>query len=161
MTAGEDPAALAFWRAHQARAAAQVAKLRVGAPRPGLPARDPVALRAALGLALVAALTVAGGEAPERLRRAVLPELDRPAPVPAQRLEAWVTPPAYTGAAPVFLNPAGGEATVPQGSRLQVAVSGGSGAPPLLSTDAGRRRLPRAGRRQLPGRNAAREPAAA
>ena len=48
-----------------------------------------------------------------------------------------MTPPAYTGAAPVFLNPAGGAATVPQGSRLQVAVSGGSGAPPLLSADAG------------------------
>ena len=135
--AGDDPTALAFWKAHQARAAAQVAKLRVGAPRPGLPARDPVALRAALALALVAALTVAGGEAPERLRRALLPELGRPAPAPSQRLEAWVTPPAYTGAAPVFLNPAGGAATVPQGSRLQVAVSGGSGAPPLLSTDAG------------------------
>jgi hypothetical protein len=133
----DDPAALAFWRAHQERAAAQVAKLRVGAPRPGLPARDPVALRAALAVALVAALTVAGGEAPERLRRALLPELDRPALPPAQRLEAWVTPPAYTGAAPVFLNPAGGAATVPQGSRLQVAVSGGSGAPPQLATDAG------------------------
>jgi hypothetical protein len=134
---GDDPATLAFWRAHQARAAAQLARLRVGAPRPGLPARDPVALRAALGLALVASVTVAGGKAPERLRRALLPELERPAPAPAQRLEAWVTPPAYTGAAPLFLNPAGGAATVPQGSRLQVAVSGGSGAPPLLSTDAG------------------------
>ena len=55
----------------------------------------------------------------------------------AQKLEAWVTPPAYTGAAPVFLNPAGGAAAVPAGSRLQVAVSGGSGAPPVLSTDAG------------------------
>jgi hypothetical protein len=135
---GDDPAALAFWRAHQARAAAQVAKLRVGAPRPGLPARDPLALRAALAVALVAALTAAGGEAPERLRRALLPELERPAPAPAQRLEAWVTPPAYTGAAPVFLNPAGGAATVPQGSRLQVAVSGGGGgAPPHLSTESG------------------------
>jgi Domain of unknown function (DUF4175) len=134
---GDDPATLAFWRAHQARAAAQLAKLRVGAPRPGLPARDPAALRAALSLALVASVTVAGGEAPERLRRALLPEFERPAPAPAQRLEAWVTPPAYTGAAPVFLNTVGGAATVPQGSRLQVAVSGGSGAPPLLSTDAG------------------------
>jgi hypothetical protein len=135
--AGEDPAAQALWRAHQGRAAAQVARLRVGVPRPGLPARDPVALRGALALALVSALTVAGAEAPERLRRALMPELDRPAAAPAQRLEAWVTPPAYTGAAPVFLDPAGGAATVPQGSRLQISVSGGSGAPPLLITEAG------------------------
>ena len=154
---GDDPATLAFWRVHQARAAAQLAKLRVGAPRPGLPARDPVALRAALGLALVAALAVAGGEAPERLRRALLPEFERPAPAPSQRLEAWVTPPAYTGAAPVFLNPAGGAATVPQGSRLQVAVSGGSGAPPLLSTDAGDVPFRALDGAQLPGRNAARD----
>ena len=133
----DDPAARALWQAHQERAAAQIARLRVGAPRPGLPARDPVALRAALGLGLVSAFAVAGGEAPERLRRALLPEFSRPAPVPAQRLEAWVTPPAYTGAAPVFLDPAGGAATVPQGSRLQVAVSGGSGTPPQLATDAG------------------------
>lgn len=136
-TAGADPAALALWQAHQRRAAAQVAKLRIGAPSPGLPARDPVALRGALAVALVASLTVAGGDAPQRLRRALLPTFDRPAPAPAQRLEAWVTPPAYTNAAPVFLNPAGGNATVPQGSRLQVAVSGGSGAPPLLTTDEG------------------------
>lgn len=135
--AGDDPTALAFWRAHQARAAAEVARVRVGLPRPGLSARDPVALRAALALGLVSALAVAGGEAPERLRRALLPDLGRPVPVASQRLEAWVTPPAYTGAAPVFLDPAGGEASVPQGSRLQVAVSGGSGAPPVLSTDDG------------------------
>lgn len=136
-SSSDDPAAQALWQAHQDRAAAQIARLRVGAPRPGLPARDPVALRAALGLGLVSAFAVAGGEAPERLRRALLPEFSRPAPAPAQRLEAWVTPPAYTGAAPVFLDPAGGAGTVPQGSRLQVAVSGGSGAPPQLTTDAG------------------------
>jgi hypothetical protein len=40
---------------------------------------------------------------------------------PAVRLEAWITPPAYTGAAPIFLDPAGGAASVPAGSRLQVA----------------------------------------
>ncbi|MFC7541646.1 DUF4175 family protein [Siccirubricoccus deserti] len=48
--------------------------------------------------------------------------------MPALRLEAWVTPPGYTGAAPVFLDAAGGSATVPAGSRLQVSLSGGSPA---------------------------------
>jgi len=133
----DDPAALAFWRAHQARAAAEIRRLRVGAPRPGLARRDPRALRAALALGLLATLVMAGSEAPERLRRALSPTFAGPAPAAALRLEAWVTPPAYTGAAPVFLDAAGGAATVPQGSRLQVAVSGGRGGVPELATAAG------------------------
>jgi uncharacterized protein (TIGR02302 family) len=80
---------------------------------------------------------MAGMEAPERLRRALLPSFAGQAPAPALRLEAWVTPPAYTGAAPVFLDPAGGAATVPQGSRLQVAVSGGTGGVPELVSGPG------------------------
>ncbi len=130
--AAGDKLALALWEVHRARAAASVAALKVGLPRPGLAKRDPRALRAALGLSVLAALVVAGPEAPERLRRAVVPALAAPAPTPALRIEAWITPPAYTGAAPVFLDPAGGEVTVPQGSRLQVAVSGGTGGVPDL-----------------------------
>ncbi|MDN3565728.1 DUF4175 family protein [Paeniroseomonas aquatica] len=129
---GDDPAALALWRVHQQRAAAQIERLKVGMPRPGLPARDPRALRGALVLGVLAALTLAGGEVAERLRRSVLPDFASAAPGPGLRLEAWVTPPAYTGAAPVFLDPAGGTATVPAGSRLQVALSGGGGAVPEL-----------------------------
>lgn len=135
-TAAEDPEALALWRAHQARAAAAIRRLRVGPPRPGLAARDPRALRAALGIGLVAAFVMAGGDAGQRLARALVPALPGPAPAAALRLEAWVTPPAYTGAPPIFLPAAGGEATVPQGSTLQVAVSGGQGGAPELLRDA-------------------------
>jgi hypothetical protein len=150
-TGAGDPASLALWRAHQARAAAALRALRVGPPRPGLAARDPRALRAALLVALIAAFTVAGPEAPERLRRAVVPSLAAPvAPAPALRLEAWITPPAYTGAPPVFLDSAGGAATVPLGSRFHVALSGGptggvpelvldQAAEPFRALDAGRR----------------------
>nr|WP_275668652.1 TIGR02302 family protein [Crenalkalicoccus roseus] len=130
--ATEDPAALALWRAHQARAAAELRALRVGAPRPGLARRDPRALRSALLLGLIAGLVMAGGEAPERLHRALTPAFALAPPAPALRIEAWVTPPAYTGAAPVFLPAAGGGATVPEGSRLQVALSGGRGGVPEL-----------------------------
>lgn len=131
-----DPSSLALWRAHQARAAAALRRLRVGPPRPGLAARDPRALRAALLLALVAAFTIAGPEAPERLRRAVTPSLAaKVPPPPALRLEAWITPPGYTGAPPVFLDPAGGAVTVPAGSKFQAALSGGpagGGVPELV-----------------------------
>ncbi|MGG5811317.1 DUF4175 domain-containing protein [Falsiroseomonas sp. CW058] len=130
--AASDPMALAVWEVHRARAAASIRRLRVGIPRPGLARRDPIALRAALGLSLLAALVVAGPEAPERLRRAVIPAFAAPLPPPALRIEAWITPPAYTGAAPAFLDPAGGAVSVPQGSRLQVSLSGGTGGVPDL-----------------------------
>jgi len=131
----EDPETLALWRAHQARALKGLRRLRVGAPRPNLAARDPHALRAGLLVALCAALVFAGGEAGERLRRALWPSLHAAPIGAALRLEAWVTPPAYTGAAPIFLDRAGGALTVPQGSTLQVALSGGSGGTPELRVD--------------------------
>jgi uncharacterized protein (TIGR02302 family) len=130
--AGKDPLAEAVWQVHRARAIAAIGRLRVGLPRPGLAKRDPIALRAALGLSLLAALVIAGAEAPERLRRAVAAEMPPAVLPPSLRLEAWVTPPAYTGAPPLFLDPAGGRAGVPAGSRLQVSLSGGTGGVPEL-----------------------------
>jgi uncharacterized protein (TIGR02302 family) len=130
--AGADPLAQAVWQVHRDRVLSSVRRLRVGLPRPGLARRDPIALRAALGLSLLAALVIAGPEAPERLRRAFAADVAMPAPPAPMRLEAWITPPAYTAAAPVFLDPAGGEVSVPAGSRLQVALSGGTGGAPDL-----------------------------
>jgi uncharacterized protein (TIGR02302 family) len=135
--AAADPVAQAVWEVHRARTLASVRRLKVGIPRPGLARRDPIALRAALGVALLAALVIAGGEAPERVRRAFAAEVAVPTAPPPMRLEAWVTPPQYTGAAPIFLDPAGGRVTVPAGSRLQVALSGGTGGTPDLQIDSG------------------------
>lgn len=129
---GDDPASLALWRAHQARMAARLSDLRVGRPRPGLPARDPRALRLGLLVALAAAFVIAGPEAPERLRRALIPAFaGPPAPLPL-RIEAWATPPAYTGAAPVLLEAAGGTVSLPAGSRVQLSLSGAPGEAPRL-----------------------------
>ena len=129
---GQDPMALALWQVHQRRAAAAIAKLRLRAPSPGLPARDPRALRAVLVLGLVTAFTISGGDTVQRLRRAAWPAFGTAPPATALRIEAWVTPPAYTGAAPIFLDPAGSTARVPAGSKLQLALSGGGAAVPDL-----------------------------
>lgn len=43
-----DPATRALWALHQKRAAALVARLSAGPPRPAMPRRDPFALRAAI-----------------------------------------------------------------------------------------------------------------
>jgi uncharacterized protein (TIGR02302 family) len=126
---GPDTAAVALWQAHVARAVRQVRRLRIGLPRPGLARRDPRALRAALVVALVAAVAIAGDDAPARLALAMEPTLPRDTPPPATELQAWITPPAYTRLAPVFLKAEGGAVSVPAGSRLTVSVTGGDGTP--------------------------------
>lgn len=123
-----DPAAVALWQAHQARAAAVIRQLRAGWPHPGLARRDPRGLRGGLVVALVAGLAIAGARAPERLAAALWPNLSASA-APAPRLLAWITPPAYTGVAPIYLHPGMPPEPIPAGSRLAVSLAGGSGQP--------------------------------
>jgi len=132
--AGDDPITQALWQAHRDRAAAKLGQLRVARPSPGLAARDPRAFRAAVLVALVAGLGMAGLEAPERLLAALVPPFAEPGAAPtalAARFEAWVTPPAYTGAPPQFLKAEGGAVAVPTGSRLHMVLST-SASPPEL-----------------------------
>ena len=127
----EDPVMTALWRAHVERAAARAAALRAGWPKPRLAARDPYALRALVVLALVTTFFMAEGERWKRVAAAfdfsgaIAPRL--------YRVDAWVTPPVYTGRAPVLLpgvrhdEPAPGEiaaVSVPAGSLLVVRATG-------------------------------------
>lgn len=128
-TAGAEGEAL--WAAHQARMGALITRLRVGLPRPGLAARDRMALRGGLLVALGAALGVAGADAPALLARGLTPHLMGTTPAAPLRVEAWITPPAYTGAPPIFLDTRGGQVMAPLGSRFQAAVSGGTGVPEI------------------------------
>jgi uncharacterized protein (TIGR02302 family) len=130
--AGDDDASRALWQAHVARAVRQIRRLRVGFPRPGLARRDPRALRAALVVALIAALAIAGPDAPGRLASAMEPVLPRAPGAPATEVQAWITPPAYTRLAPIFLKPEGGAVAAPAGSHFTASVTGGSGTPSLL-----------------------------
>lgn len=124
-----------LWAAHVARARAQLTRLRLRAPRPMLAAADPRALRALALLALAASLGIAGPDTAQRLTRAVHPGFTPgPAPLPA-RLQAWITPPPATGQAPLFLKPDGGAVTIPEGAKLQISLTGGSGtSEPTLDT---------------------------
>ena len=116
--------AIALWTAHIARAASQLKNLRIGTPRPGLAARDPRALRAALLIALIASLTIAGEQAPGRLSRALQPQTAAAGIAPALQIQAWITPPNYTGMAPIFLKQEGGTVSVPAGALLTANVTG-------------------------------------
>jgi uncharacterized protein (TIGR02302 family) len=122
----------ALWQAHLARALADLQRIRVGVPHPGLPRHDQRALRVALAVALIAALVIAGPDAPGRLSAGLWPRVSFALSSAPTELHAWVTPPAYTRLAPIFLNPAGGSVTVPKGSELHLALSGGAGRPSLV-----------------------------
>lgn len=125
----------ALWGAHRARVLGQLRGLRVRWPRPGLPARDGRALRALVGVGLVAAIVIAGDEAPRRIWAAVAPGLPQGAAAPGTVVQAWATPPAYTGLPPVFLKPGTPAAPIPAGSHLTVNVTGGHGEPGLALDD--------------------------
>lgn len=126
-----DEAGTALWQAHVARAAAQLRRLRVGLPRPGLARLDRRALRGGLLVGLVASVVIAGDDGPARVLAALQPNLPRAAAAPATQLQAWITPPGYTRIAPLFLRPDTHAVSVPAGSHLTVSVTGGQGLPVL------------------------------
>ncbi len=131
-----DPGALALWRLHQRRVAEQIRRLRVGRPRGGLLGVDPYGLRAPLLIGLGLALIAAWGEMGPRLARAVLPELTLFGPVKPPTLVLWVTPPAYTGLAPLTLDPGAAAEqpiAIPVDSTLLAQVEGGRRIPVLES----------------------------
>ena len=126
-----DAWAEALWRAHVKRLFASVKNLRVKFPSPGLPARDPYALRFAVLLAVVAGFVFAGHDWNRRLANAFLPALVAGG-APAA-LDAWIDPPAYTGEAPIYLSrgDAGETVAAPAGSKLALRVHGARGTPRL------------------------------
>ena len=128
-----DAAAVALWSAHVARAKAQIARLRLKAPRPVLAAADPRALRAFVLIAFGACLGIAGSDSWSRLAGALHPEFSKALPPPSAVLQAWITPPGYTGLPPIFLKSDSPEISAPEGSKLAVSVTGGAvGEPPVL-----------------------------
>ncbi|WP_378948277.1 TIGR02302 family protein [Mesorhizobium sp. ANAO-SY3R2] len=119
----------ALWREHQKRMAASLGALGGDLPRTGVPERDPWALRAAVALLFVCAFTFSFGPMGGRIGDAFRAHAAKDAIPP--RIDAWVTPPTYTGKAPIFLTAdASREApviTVPEGSELSLRVTGGTG----------------------------------
>lgn len=112
-----------IWRAHQARMALVLGGARAGWPAPFAARRDPLALRGLLLLLLVCGVLVAGPTAGGRIAAAfVLPAW----PFATPEIDAWISPPAYTGQSPELLGK--GPVTVLLGSGLSVIESGADGA---------------------------------
>ena len=121
----------ALWRVHISRLAAAIPRLTVSRPRPGLAKRDVGALRGALVVFLVAALGVAGPDAGSRLLRAVTPTIPPTPAGPGTQIQAWITPPAYTGLPPMLLRADAQDPHVPAASRITVSVTGDTSEPSL------------------------------
>jgi uncharacterized protein (TIGR02302 family) len=132
-----------LWAAHRERLARLVAKLKPSWPAPRTDRKDPYAIRAALLLAVVAAMLAAGGNDFDRLRAAFSPGAASGTPA-LLRLDAWVTPPVYTGIPPIVLadgsEPVGAGAesfralSVPERSELIVRTHAPQGETVSLTT---------------------------
>ena len=99
--ASDDPATRAIWQAHKVRLARAVARLRIGQPAPRVDRYDPFALRALALIGAAAAVALAGNGAADRLHSAF--RFGAHAQGSEARIDAWVTPPAYTGKPPILL----------------------------------------------------------
>jgi len=129
----QDPIAQALWQAQRERTLASLKRIRAGLPHPRLAIHDPWALRALVMVMLVATFFAAGDERAMRLGAAF--DWNGVLAPTNVRVDAWVTPPLYTGKPPVILSaankeaaalPASGPLAVPAGSTLIVRSSGGS-----------------------------------
>ena len=129
-TAG--PAGHALWTVHLARVAGRIRRLRAGWPAGVMPGRDPWALRILTLVCLAAAFGAVGGEAGERLARAVAPSfaVARPAPV---SIDIWIEPPAYTGRPTLFAEPGDTGYELPEGSTVHARVAGLGGVAVLAA----------------------------
>lgn len=127
----DTPFARALWKEHQIRMAERIAALDAGLPQPDIARHDRHALRAVPALLLVAAFGFSFSNGAGTIGDAF-----RPASAPVDsaldlRIDAWLTPPSYTGRAPIFLTGgADGSTTglsLPQHSQLTVRLTGGDG----------------------------------
>lgn len=129
---GSDPVAQALWQAHVERALLSARKIKAGWPMPRLSLRDPMALRALVAILVVATFFAASGE---RFKRVAAAFDWHGVVAPANfRIDAWITPPVYTGRPPVMLpglrpgetaqNAPAAPVAVPSGSQLVIRATG-------------------------------------
>ena len=126
----EDSFATAIWKAHVVRALSAAKTLKAGTPVPQVASRDPYALRALVAVLVVATFVAAGND---RFKRIAAAFDWQGVMAPSNfRIDAWVSPPTYTGKPPVILPglrtgepvPTTTAMSVPAGSTLVIRATG-------------------------------------
>lgn len=90
-----------IWNLHQRRARHDIDQLQATAPSPGIANQDRYALRSVVVLGLF--VTIVGGwnDLSDRLWRGILPIYGASGASISARM--WITPPAYTGQSPIYI----------------------------------------------------------
>ena len=136
----DEPEVKHLWNLHMIGVTGAVRRLKVAWPASALFRRDQFGVRAAILLCVAIGFVVSGKEVPSRLAAAANLQLGVFEPRPPGTLTAWVTPPAYTDLAPIFLTDRSdakdfaepsGRLLVAEGSRFVARVHGGNGEPTL------------------------------
>jgi uncharacterized protein (TIGR02302 family) len=100
-TYSDSPETQTLWQAHRERLARAIGRLRVGRPSPRADRFDPLALRALPLLILIPAIGLVTGSFYDRLSSAF--RFGKSSDRTETRVDAWVTPPAYTAQPPIML----------------------------------------------------------
>lgn len=122
---------LSLWRKHLQESARSIPHLGFYAPQPDVVRQDRFALRHAAVILLVVGLVVAQGNAASRLRQAFTPDIGALLPAKTVAFDLWITPPAYTQKAAIFLARSAHDVQVPAGSILKLHATGYRHAPKL------------------------------
>ncbi len=147
---GDDGMGAALWALHKKRMADNLRNLSAGSPEAQLARRDPFALRLGAGILLVAVIFGVGSRSGENFTRFFEPHFGDAdaASVASLTLDAWITPPDYTGAAPIFLTGMEPVGTLSEGEQAAIA----SGAPRQFAVPAGSQLVAQVGGvKQAPG----------
>jgi len=127
----QSPATTRIWIAHRERMSRLFGRLKAGWPYPRVDRRDPFALRALLMLLLAIGYIANHDDAVDRIKSAFIL---KPATLTSSaRLDAWITPPLYTGKPPIMVTDGSRQKaeaesqqnrfTVPEQSELTVRVN--------------------------------------
>ena len=130
----------ALWAAHQRKLAERAAKLKAKAPDLRASQHDHYALRHAALIILAAGGVAWAASGGVRVKDQLTPGEIATAPQPTVTVEAWASPPLYTGARAVYLSrvkPGEGPVELPAGTEISIRVFDSKAAPTLIQTVGG------------------------
>ncbi|MEM1035376.1 MAG: DUF4175 family protein [Pseudomonadota bacterium] len=119
-----------LWRAHEQRLTDAVRRLNVPSFSDLWRKADPFVFRGILPVSIISLLIINGAGSLERIGKALSPDYGSLLGAENVRIEAWVTPPDYTGRAPIFLEADDTELRIPAGSQVTIRAQAPS-APTL------------------------------